>query len=169
MDGISADDIGNFPDLNLAESLQRVTGIQMDFAGDEGLRRVGRIAVRGLPVNYANTTYNGQILAAPRPDLGFGYGNIESSIISAVNVIKTPTARMDEGGLSGTVDIRTKRALDRGENFLKLGVNQPTKRSMKSTHQGTPFQAGGNPIMKDGGLSVLCRRQSRTSEETFFE
>ena len=142
MDGISADDIGNFPDLNLAESLQRVTGIQMDFAGDEGLRRVGRIAVRGLPVNYANTTYNGQILAAPRPDLGFGYGNIESSIISAVNVIKTPTARMDEGGLSGTVDIRTKRALDRGENFLKLGVKS-TYETLNEEHSPGYSLSGG--------------------------
>ena len=122
MDGIAADDIGNFPDLNLAESLQRVTGIQMDYSGDEGVRRVGRIAVRGLPVDYANTTWNGQIVAAPRRDLGFGYGNIESAVISAVNVVKTPTARMDEGGLSGTVDIRTKRGLDISENFLQLSL-----------------------------------------------
>jgi outer membrane receptor for ferrienterochelin and colicin len=66
MDGISADDIGNFPDLNLAESLQRVTGIQMDYAGDEGLRRMGRVAIRGLPKEYSVTTYNGQFLGAPR-------------------------------------------------------------------------------------------------------
>ncbi len=97
-DGISADDIGSFPDLNLAESLQRVTGVQMDYAGDEGERRQGRVAIRGLPVNFSLTTYNGQLLAAPRPDVGFGFGNVESSVISAVNVIKTPTARMDEGG-----------------------------------------------------------------------
>ena len=120
IDNIS--DIGNFPDLNLAESLQRVTGVQMDFAGDEGLRRVGRVAVRGLPVLYANTTYNGQIIAAPRPDLGFGYGNIESNVISAVNVIKSPTANMDEGGLSGTVDIQTRRGLELNEDFFAVGM-----------------------------------------------
>jgi TonB-dependent receptor len=142
MDGIAADDIGNFPDLNLAESLQRVTGIQMDFAGDEGLRRVGRIAVRGLPVDYANTTYNGQILAAPRPDLGFGYGNIESSVVSAVNVIKTPTARMDEGGLSGTIDIQSKRGLDVSENFLKLGLKS-TYETLNEEHSPGYSLSGG--------------------------
>jgi TonB-dependent receptor len=122
IDGIAADDIGNFPDLNLAESLQRVTGVQMDYSGDEGERRKGQIAIRGLPVSYSLTTYNGQILASPRPDFGFQFGNVESSIVSAVNVIKTPTARMDEGGLAGTVDIQTKRALDLTEDYMQLGV-----------------------------------------------
>lgn len=124
MDGISADDIGSFPDLNLAESLQRVTGVQMDYAGDEGERRQGRVAIRGLPVNFSLTTYNGQLLAAPRPDVGFGFGNVESSVISAVNVIKTPTARMDEGGLAGTIDIRTLRALDIKDDYARVGVKQ---------------------------------------------
>lgn len=122
MDGISADDIGNFPDLNLAESLQRVTGIQMDFRGDEGERRKGNVAIRGLPIEYSLTTYNGQFLGAPRPDFGFTFGNVESSVISEVNVLKTTTARMDAGGLSGTIDVRTKRALDVERPYVKLGL-----------------------------------------------
>lgn len=122
MDGISADEIGNYPDLNLAESLQRVTGIQMDYSGDEGLRRMGRVAIRGLPTEYSVTTYNGQFLGAPRPDFGFSFGNVESSVISAVNVLKTTTARMDAGGLAGTVDLRTKRALDVKQPYIKLGL-----------------------------------------------
>jgi TonB-dependent receptor len=141
-DGLSADDVGKFPDLNLAESLQRVTGIQMDYAGDEGERREGRIAIRGLPVDYAITTYNGQILAAPRPDLGFSFGNIESSVISAVNVIKTPTAKMDEGGLSGIIDIRSKRALDVSNDYFSVGVKGTYETLTEETSPGYSFAFG---------------------------
>ena len=48
----------------------------MDYAGDEGELRQGRVAIRGLPVNFSLTTYNGQLLAAPRPDVGFWFGNV---------------------------------------------------------------------------------------------
>ena len=65
VDGISADSMGRFPDLNLSESLQRVTGVQMDYSGDEGERRSGLVALRGLPPEYAFTSVNGQLLAAP--------------------------------------------------------------------------------------------------------
>ncbi len=51
VDGISADSMGRFPDLNLSESLQRITGVQMDYSGDEGERRSGLVALRGLPRN----------------------------------------------------------------------------------------------------------------------
>ena len=122
IDGISADDMGKFPDLNLAESLQRVTGVQMDYSGDETQRRVGRIAIRGLPTTYSLTTFNGQILAAPEPDYGFAYGALNSEVVSALNVIKTPTAKMDEGGLSGVVDIVTRRALDLDADYTSVSV-----------------------------------------------
>ncbi|MBT6593714.1 MAG: hypothetical protein HOO18_07155, partial [Porticoccaceae bacterium] len=46
VDGISADSMGRFPDLNLSESLQRITGVQMDYSGDEGERRSGLVALR---------------------------------------------------------------------------------------------------------------------------
>jgi len=109
VDGISADSMGRFPDLNLSESLQRITGVQMDYSGDEGERRSGLVALRGLPPQYALTTVNGQLLAAPEADKGFSFGTIASEVISAVNVIKSPTADMDAGGISGTVDVITKK------------------------------------------------------------
>ena len=112
VDGISADSMGRFPDLNLSESLQRITGVQMDYSGDEGERRSGLVALRGLPPAYALTTVNGQLLAAPQADKGFSFGTIASEVISAVNVIKSPTADMDAGGISGTVNVITKKALD---------------------------------------------------------
>lgn len=122
LDGIAAEGIGRFPDLNLADSLSRVTGVQIDRADAGGERREGQVALRGLPNFMARTTVNGQTLAAPNFDAGFLYGVFESDIVSGVNVVKSPTARYDEGGLSGIVDIRTLRPLSLDENFFSISA-----------------------------------------------
>jgi len=122
MDGIAAEGIGKFPDLNLADSLSRVTGVQLDTSGPGGERREGQIAVRGLPNRFSRTLVNGQTLATPNFNGGFAFGIFESDVVSRVNVIKSPTAKHDEGGLSGIVDIRTLRPLAIRENFLVTSV-----------------------------------------------
>lgn len=120
MDGIASEGIGKFPDLNLAEALSRVTGVQIDYSGPGGERREGQIAIRGLPNNFAKTQVNGQTLATPNFNGGFSYGTFESDVVSGVNVIKTPLASYDEGGLSGIVDIRLLRPLDIRSTFLTV-------------------------------------------------
>jgi TonB-dependent receptor len=122
MDGIAAEGIGKFPDLNLADSLSRVTGVQLDTSGPGGERREGQVAVRGLPNNFAKTLVNGQTLATPNFNGGFAFGIFESDVVSAINVIKSPTAKYDEGGLSGIVDIRTLRPLSIREPFFTASV-----------------------------------------------
>jgi TonB-dependent receptor len=122
MDGIAAEGIGKFPDLNLADSLSRVTGVQLDTSGPGGERREGQIAVRGLPNSFSRTLVNGQTLATPNFNGGFAFGIFESDVVSQINVIKSPTAKHDEGGLSGIVDIRTLRPLAIRENFLVTSV-----------------------------------------------
>jgi len=122
MDGIAAESIGKFPDLNLADSLSRITGVQLGESGPSGERREGQIAVRGLPNRFAKVTVNGQTLATPNFNGGFSFGIFESDVVSAVNVIKSPTAKYDEGGLSGIVDIRTLRPLSIREPFFTAAV-----------------------------------------------
>jgi TonB-dependent receptor len=120
MDGIASEGIGKFPDLNLAEALSRVTGVQIDYSGPGGERREGQIAIRGLPNNFAKTQVNGQTLATPNFNGGFSYGTFESDVVGGVNVIKSPLAKYDEGGLSGIVDIRLLRPLDIRSTFLTI-------------------------------------------------
>jgi outer membrane cobalamin receptor len=122
IDGIAAEGIGRFPDLNLADSLSRVTGVQLDSSGPSGERREGQIAVRGLPNNFAKTLVNGQTLASPNFNGGFAFGIFESDVVSAINVVKSPTAKYDEGGLSGIVDIKTLRPLSIREPFFTTSV-----------------------------------------------
>ena len=153
VDGISADSMGRFPDLNLSESLQRITGVQMDYSGDEGERRSGLVALRGLPTQYALTTVNGQLLAAPEADKGFSFGTIASEVISAVNVIKSPTADMDAGGISGTVNVITKKALDLQDDFLVLTMKSSYETNVKDLEPG--YTISGGKLFDDGRWGLV--------------
>tara|TARA_E500000178_G_scaffold138483_1_gene138292 strand:- start:12434 stop:15190 length:2757 start_codon:yes stop_codon:yes gene_type:complete len=118
MDGVSSEGIGRFPDMDLAEAIGGITGVQLEYAGAGGERREGEIRVRGLPKNYAKTLYNGQTLASGNPISGFVYGMFQSDVVSGVQLVKTPTAAFDEGGLSGIVNIKTRRPLAFGSPFV---------------------------------------------------
>ena len=112
VDSISAEGIGRFPDINLAESLQRISGVQIvrdDFRG-------GNVAIRGL-TGFSKTQVNGQDLAAPDFGGSFVYSIFESSILSGVDVMKTPHVRMDTGGIAGVVNLKTRNALDFEDNL----------------------------------------------------
>ncbi|WP_121119554.1 TonB-dependent receptor [Croceibacterium ferulae] len=114
-DGISAEDIGKFPSENITEAIQRISGVQMSNVNGRG----ATIGIRGLGPQYANTTINGQnFLSADFTD-GFRYDVVQTELASAIQVIKSPTANMDAGGLSGTVNINTVQPLEyRGDRFI---------------------------------------------------
>lgn len=118
VDSISSEGIGRFPDLNLGESLQRITGVQIE----RGERRRAEIAIRGLPRNFALTRVNGQAMGSPDLTTAFPFGVFESSIFSGVDIIKTPTVEMDDGGLSGIVNLKTRRPFEYTEDGLSVGI-----------------------------------------------
>lgn len=119
-DGISLDGIGRFPDLNLGEALQRVVGVQINR---EAERRDATINLRGLPSVFARQTLNGQAFAEPFLEGTSPLGIYESDVFSAVQIIKSPSAADQPGGLSGNVDYRLARALSRkdGAYSIRLG------------------------------------------------
>jgi TonB-dependent receptor len=114
LDGISADDLGNFPDLNLGEALQRITGVQIDRSGD---RRSATISVRGLPGAFTQTTVMGQNIASPRGGgtnrAGNPFGVYDSAIFSGADVEKSFTAESLSGGLAANVNLKINSALNR--------------------------------------------------------
>lgn len=116
LDGISADDLGNFPDLNLGEALQRITGVQIDRSGD---RRSATISVRGLPGAFTQTTVMGQNIASPRGGgtnrAGNPFGVYDSAIFSGADVEKSFTAASLSGGLAANVNLKINSALDRSD------------------------------------------------------
>jgi TonB-dependent receptor len=117
VDAISAEDIGKFPDTNLAESLQRITGVSIDRSNGEG----STVTVRGFGPEYNLVTLNGRQM--PTSSLGdgasapatrsFDFANLASEGISGVEVYKTGRAAVASGGIGSTINIKTPRPLDR--------------------------------------------------------
>ncbi|KTF69532.1 TonB-dependent receptor [Sphingomonas sp. HT-1] len=117
-DGISAEDLGKFPSENITEAIQRISGVQMSNINGRG----ATISIRGLGPQYAMTTVNGQTFKSADFTDGFRYDIIQTELANAIQVIKSPTADMDAGGLSGTVNIQTTKPLDHKDRQLVLAV-----------------------------------------------
>ncbi|MFZ3485082.1 TonB-dependent receptor [Sphingomonas sp. 3-13AW] len=120
MDSIVAEDIGKLPDQNVAESLERVSGVQVR----RGIDEASDISVRGLRQNRLE--FNGRTLISPYgrgpdgPDDG-AYNVltlIPSELVARMDVTKLPSASMIEGSLGGTVNIQTRRAPKDGDWFV---------------------------------------------------
>jgi len=106
VDSIVAEDIGKFPDLNVADSLQHITGVQItrDFGEGNG------VAIRGL--TQIETTLNGQEIMTASGSRTLNFEDLPAELVSGVDVYKTPTSNLLEGGLGGLVDVRTARPFD---------------------------------------------------------
>lgn len=108
VDAISAEDIGKFPDQNVAESLQRISGVAIDREGGEGQL----ISVRGLGPEFNSVLVNGRTMATISGGRAFSFDTLASELISGAEVHKTQTAALTEGSIGATVNINTHKPLD---------------------------------------------------------
>ena len=115
-DIISAIDVSKFPDQNVAESLQRVPGVQLQRDNGEGRF----VSIRGLGPEFNVVTMNGRLLASDSAGREFSFDTLPSELIQSAAVIKSPSANLLEGSIGGTVDVRTARPFDL-PNFLVAG------------------------------------------------
>lgn len=118
-ESILSEDIGDFPDLNLAESLQRIPGVSISRDSGEGRQ----ISLRGLGPNFTRTRLNG-MEALFVTDSGidqrggasrtrdFDFSVFASELFNRVDVLKSYEAKQDEGGIAGTVDLYTAKPFD---------------------------------------------------------
>ncbi|WP_406827495.1 TonB-dependent receptor [Microbulbifer sp. ARAS458-1] len=114
VDAISAEDIGKFPDTNLAESLQRITGVSIDRSNNEG----NKVTVRGFGPNFNLVTLNGRqmpnssALQSEGINRSFKFAEISAESVSGVEVFKTGKADIYSGGIGSTINIKTARPFD---------------------------------------------------------
>jgi iron complex outermembrane recepter protein len=106
VDGIVAEEINRLPDLSLADAVQRITGVQI--ARDRGEASVA--SVRGLV--QVETTLNGREVFTAGFGRAFDYADLPSDMLAGIDVYKTSSASRVEGGLGGTVDLRTRHPFD---------------------------------------------------------
>lgn len=123
VDAISAEDIGKFPDTNLAESLQRITGVSINRTNGEG----ALVTVRGFGPNYNLVTLNGRTLAtsvvsvvggdenadgAQGTSRSFDFSNLASEGVKTLEVYKTGRAAIPSGGIGATINVVSRHPLD---------------------------------------------------------
>ena len=115
LDAISAEDVGDFPDKNIGEAIQRVPGVQITRQDGEGRG----VSIRGADPSLIRVELNG--VSALSLTVGGGrdvdFRDIPVEFISRVEAVKSPTAEMTEGGI-GTVRIYTRRPLDDPDGYL---------------------------------------------------
>ena len=119
VDAISAEDIGKFPDTNIAESLQRITGVAIDRSGGEGQF----ITVRGLGPEFNTVTVNGRTIATDNDGREFSFDILSSDIISRAEVFKTYTPDLQSGGIGSNVNIVTARPFERPGTHLSGSIS----------------------------------------------
>lgn len=126
VDAIVAEDIAAFPDMNLAESLQRIPGVAITRVGGEGRQ----ISVRGLGPEYTRVRINGMEALATsggsssggavgnNRGRGFDFNIFASELFNSLTVRKSASADVEEGSLGATVDLSTSRPFDYREPTL---------------------------------------------------
>ncbi|WP_231916652.1 TonB-dependent receptor [Rheinheimera sp. SA_1] len=171
VDVVVAEDIGKFPDENLAEALQRIPGITITRNGGEGQN----VVIRGLGAGYNITTLNGRKLASENSGRDFNYDTIASELVSTIAVYKSPEARLQEGGIGAVVDIQTRKPLDlkgftmaasaKGVYEERTGDTQPHV----SFLVGDLFDEGKLGVLLTGAYSERTLRNDTYSAAGFYD
>lgn len=149
VDAISAEDIGDFPDSNLAESLQRIPGVSIDRQNGEG----NQISVRGFGPSFNLVTLNGRQMpgaSSPKQEgadsalqpRSFNFADISSESIAGVEIYKTVNVGAPSGGIGATVNVRTQRPLLMDEFVLAGSANLLFDTSNEAGDDATP-EIGG--------------------------
>lgn len=155
VDAITAEDIGKFPDTNLAESLQRITGVSIDRANNEG----SQVTVRGFGPEFNLVTLNGRQMPSSSvigPRRSFNFREIASESVKGVEVFKTGKANISSGGIGATINIQTAKPFDYGEFKAFVSGQGIVDTSVDKGSSITPeVSAMVSDIFMDGRLGLL--------------
>jgi len=125
VDSVSADDIGALPDRSVTETLQRIPGISINrFAAgvdpDHFSAEGSGVVVRGL--TYVRSEFNGRDAFTANNGRAVGFADIPSELLGGVDVYKSLPADHIEGGIAGTVDLKTRKPFDQNKSFIAASI-----------------------------------------------
>ena len=162
VDAISAEDIGKFPDPNLAESLQRITGVSIDRQRGEG----SQVTVRGFGPEFNLVTINGRQMPTHNGiNRSFNFADLASESVAGVQVYKTGRASVPSGGVGSTINISTPEPL-RGEETFSLAARAVADTSTRTGDSVTPEFSGiyiGKFLDDKIGLAITGSQQTRNN------
>lgn len=160
---ITAEDVGKFPDKNVADALQRVPGVIISRSGGEGKN----VSVRGLASDLTLTQLNGNYIASSETNneasRSFNYVLMPSNMLSSAELFKTPEARIDEGGIGGTVILRTRRPLDMEANSGFASVEYTSSDTSSGVDPQASAMYSWHSKDERFGLLVGATKQTRTN------
>lgn len=159
VDAIVASDIAEFPDNNLAESLQRVPGVAIQRSGGEGRG----ITVRGLGPTFTTVRLNGMETVATTGSTdaaggnnrgrGFDFNTFSSDLFSSLTVRKTNSAEVQEGSLGATVDLKAAQPFDYNDFVLTASTSLGYNDLSEKTDPGAAFLVSN--VFADGKFGAL--------------
>ena len=124
VDAISAEDVGKLPDSDVGQTLGRIPGVTVGRAFGQG----ASVSIRGTDPQMTYTTLNGQSVASTgwfdqqAIDRSFNYSLLPSELIGGMEVYKSSQADVTEGGIGGTVIVKTRKPLDLDANTVFASV-----------------------------------------------
>lgn len=149
VDVISAEDVGKFPDSNIADSLARLPGITVDRQFGEG----EQLSIAGVEPALNRLTVDGHSIASAdwggnpsdRSSRSFNYSLLSPTIISQAVVYKTPEARLQEGAIGASVDVVTRKPLDLKPNTVSLNAGgEYNDRANRGSFRGSALYSWRN-------------------------
>ncbi|HBO15441.1 MAG TPA: hypothetical protein DD440_03805, partial [Porticoccaceae bacterium] len=163
MDAVLAEDIGKFPDTNLAESLQRIPGVAISRSNGEG----DQLTVRGMGPQFNFVTLNGRQMSNVNANRSYGFSDILPEMVTGVDVHKTGNATQPSGGIGALIDIQTATPLQIGDR---------TSGSVKMLYDDyagstTPQVSGlfSKMLTDNFGILVSAGYQNRETENDFVQ
>lgn len=171
VDAITAEDIGKFPDSNLAESLQRITGVSIDRRNGEGFQ----VTVRGFGPSFNQVTLNGRTMPAAQlnetgglnTSRAFDMSNIAAEGVAGVTVYKSGQADITSGGIGATVDLITRKPMQQEGFVFSAGAKAIHDTTVRVGDDITPEVTAFTSWSNDKwGVALSLSHQDRDSART---
>ena len=161
VDAVVAEDITRMPDISVTDALQRITGVQILRDRGEG----AGVAIRGL--TQMETTLNGREVFTAGTGRNLDFADIPAELLAGIDVYKTSSADLPEGGVGGTIDLRTRRPFDFSGRQVAGSVRMIHGDLVKRTQPQLSFLASDRraTAVGEAGLLVSLAHQKRAWRE----
>ncbi len=158
VDAISSEDIGKFPDSNLAAAVQRIPGITISRTSTG---KASQVTIRGFGPSFNETLLDGRQASAGNGNRSFDFSGVGADFVGEVDVLKTPDASLSSGAIGATINIKYPKPMDRpGFHFAATVSANENDKSGKSSPNGgvlisNTFAGGKFGVLADIAYSDL--------------
>ncbi|MBO9669885.1 MAG: TonB-dependent receptor [Sphingobium sp.] len=168
IDVISAEDIGKFPDSNVAAALQRLPGVSIQRSGARG--EATGVSIRGFGGDFVDTLYDGRHISTATGGRGVDFTTVGADFVGQLNVYKTPDVELSTSAIGGTIDIELPKPLDRSGMHIAVTASG----AWQSRDKGVTPTAGAlfSDTFADNRFGILAdvsyTRHDTTSNHVFI-